>query len=126
MSQVFRLKMAKQTAEALLKQEGIASLPVDPFALAASRDITVQAKPDTADGVSGMLIRHGDSFGILYATYIPSEGFQRFSISHELGHYFLEGHLDHFCRKAVFTPYAPGLFRTILTNSRQTILPPGF
>ena len=34
MSQVFRLKMAKQTAEALLKQEGITSLPVDPFALA--------------------------------------------------------------------------------------------
>lgn len=94
MSQVFRLKMAKQTAEVLLKQEGITSLPVDPFALAASRDIVVQAKPDTADGVSGMLLRHGDLFGILYATYIPSEGFQRFSISHELGHYFIEGHLD--------------------------------
>jgi hypothetical protein len=99
MSQVFRLKMAKQTAEALLKQEGITSLPVDPFALAASRDIVVQAKPDTADGVSGMLLRHGDSFGILYATYIPSEGFQRFSISHELGHYFIEGHLDHLLPK---------------------------
>ena len=38
MSQVFRLKMAKQTAEALLKQEGITSLPVDPFALAGSRN----------------------------------------------------------------------------------------
>ena len=24
-----------------------------------------------------------------------SEGFQRFSIAHELGHYFLEGHIDH-------------------------------
>jgi hypothetical protein len=99
MSQVFRLKMAKQTAEALLKQEGITSLPVDPFALAGSRDIVVQAKPDTADGVSGMLLRHGDSFGILYATYIPSEGFQRFSIGHELGHYFIEGHLDHLLPK---------------------------
>src|SRR5580704_2925815 len=99
MSQVFRLKMAKQTAEALLKQEGITSLPVDPFALAGSRDIVVQAKPDTADGVSGMLLRHGGSFGILYATYIPSEGFQRFSIGHELGHYFIEGHLDHLLPK---------------------------
>lgn len=95
MSQVFRLKMAKQTAEALLKQEGITSLPVDPFALAANRDIVVQAKPDAEDGVSGMLLRHGDTFGILYATYVPSEGFQRFNVGHELGHYFLEGHVDH-------------------------------
>jgi hypothetical protein len=74
MSYVFRLKMAKQKAEALLKQEGITSLPVDPFAIAASRDILVQPKPDTADGVSGMLLRHGDTFGILYATYISSDG----------------------------------------------------
>jgi hypothetical protein len=39
-----------------------------------------------------MLLRHGDNFGILYATHIPSLGFQRFSIGHELGHYLLEGH----------------------------------
>jgi Zn-dependent peptidase ImmA (M78 family) len=31
---------------------------------------------------------------IAYATHIKSEGFQRFSIAHELGHYFLEGHPD--------------------------------
>lgn len=42
-----------------------------------------------------MLLRHGNSFGILYSTNIQSEGFQRFSISHELGHYFLDGHIDH-------------------------------
>ncbi len=99
-SQVFRLKMAKQKAEALLKEEGMTSLPVDPFGLAASRDIVVEPKPDTADGVSGMLLRHGDSFGILYATYIPSEGFQRFSVGHELGHYFLDGHIDHVLPKS--------------------------
>jgi hypothetical protein len=91
--------MAKQKAEALLKQEGIASLPVDPFAIAASRDILVEPKPDTTDGVSGMLLRHGDTFGILYATYIPSEGFHRYSISHELGHFFLDGHIDHILPK---------------------------
>jgi len=46
-----------------------------------------------------MLLRHGDVFGILYATHIASEGFQRFSIAHELGHYFLEGHIDHILPK---------------------------
>src|SRR5262249_43098151 len=94
MSLLFKLKMARQSAEKILRDEGIDELAVDPFAIAASRGIVVQAKPDTADGVSGMLLRRGNSFGILYATYIPSEGFQRFSVAHELGHYFLEGHPD--------------------------------
>ena len=63
--------------------------------IAGSRGIVVQGKPGTAPGVSGMLVRTGDEFGILYATHITSPGFQRFSVAHELGHYFLEGHIDH-------------------------------
>lgn len=94
MSRVFSLKLARQTAEAFLKEEGITELPVDPFAIAESRDIMVQGKPDEHEGVSGMLLRHGNEFGIIYATHIPSVGFQRFSVSHELGHYFLPGHVD--------------------------------
>jgi IrrE N-terminal-like domain len=94
-SSAFRLKMAKQQAEGFLRDEGITTLPVDPFAIARSRDIEVKPKPDTAGGASGMLLRHGNAFGILYATHIASEGFQRFSVGHELGHYFLEGHIDH-------------------------------
>jgi len=93
-SHAFRLKMAKQKAEAFLREEGITTLPVDPFAIADSRDIEVKPKPDTASGVSGMLLRHGDTFGILYATHVRSAGFQRFSVGHELGHYFLDGHID--------------------------------
>lgn len=95
MSRLLRLKLAKQRGEALLAEEGITSLAVDPFDIAARHDIVVQAKPDVASGVSGMLLRHGNSFGILYASDIPSEGFQRFSVAHELGHYFLDGHIDH-------------------------------
>src|SRR5262249_47384771 len=79
----------------VLKELGITALPVDPFAIAESREIIVEPKPDTDDGVSGMLLRYGDVFGILYATHIPIEGFQRFNVGHELGHYFLDGHLDH-------------------------------
>ena len=99
MGRSFSLKMARQTAEAFLRNEGITTLPVDPFAIAQGRDIVVEPKPDTAEGVSGMLLRHGDTFGILYATHIPSEGFQRFSVSHELGHFFLDGHIDHVLQK---------------------------
>ena len=39
----------------------------------------------------GMLVRYGNTFGILYDSTVPNEGFQRFSIAHELGHFFVEG-----------------------------------
>jgi hypothetical protein len=94
-SLLLRLKLAKQRGEAVFAEEKFTELPVDPFEIAARHEIVVQAKPDTASGVSGMLLRHGNSFGILYASDIPNEGFQRFSVAHELGHYFLEGHIDH-------------------------------
>jgi hypothetical protein len=89
-----RRKSIINQAEKILDEEGLLSLPVDLEALAASRDIEVQAKPDAATGVSGMLLRYGDTFGILYATHISSVGYQRFSIAHELGHYFLDGHAE--------------------------------
>ena len=94
MSRIFSLKLARQTAEAFLKEESILTLPVDPFAIAESRQILVEGKPENVEGVSGMLLRHGNDFGIVYATHIQSPGFHRFSVSHELGHYFLPGHID--------------------------------
>jgi predicted transcriptional regulator len=90
-----RLRLAKQSGETLVRQLKIGSLPIDPFSIAQQHEIHVEAKPDCAEGVSAMLLRYGNSFGIFFATHIKSEGFQRFSIAHELGHYFLEGHMDH-------------------------------
>lgn len=89
-----RRSLAERTATAVLREQRIDGLKVDPIKIAESKDIHVQAKPDTAEGVSGLLIKIGDQFGILYATHIRSEGFRRFSIAHELGHYFIEGHPD--------------------------------
>jgi IrrE N-terminal-like domain len=100
-SLAFRLKMAKQEGEACAKEQGYTALPVDPIAIALKNDIDVQPKPDTAEGVSGMLLRHGNEFGIVYATHIASEGFQNFSVGHELGHYFLEGHISHVLKNGV-------------------------
>ena len=41
-----------------------------------------------------MLIRVDNEYAIAYATHIDNEPFQRFSVSHELGHYFIPGHPD--------------------------------
>ena len=82
------------TAEKVVKERAISALPVDPIALAQDLGIEVMAKPASAQGVSGMLLRSGNAFGIAYATHIDSIGFQNFSVAHELGHYFLPGHID--------------------------------
>jgi Zn-dependent peptidase ImmA (M78 family) len=89
-----RRSMAEAAANSVLHQMKIDGLWVDPEAIATSKGILVKPKPDTAAGVSGMLVKAGDQFGIMYATNISSRGFQRFSISHELGHYCIEGHPD--------------------------------
>ena len=85
---------ATLAAEQVVKDHAISALPVDPISLACKLGIEIVAKPPSASGVSGMLIRHGNAFVIAYATHIKSIGFQNFSIAHELGHYFLAGHID--------------------------------
>lgn len=87
-------RFATRAAEQLIQDLNIAALPIDPFAIARNRKIDVRAKPSSNAGVSGMLIRLGNSFAIGYATHIDNIRFQRFSVSHELGHYFLPGHID--------------------------------
>jgi hypothetical protein len=86
--------LASLQAEQVVRERRILAFPIDPIAIARELDIEVVAKPARAKGVSGMLIRVGNSYGIAYATHIDNAGFQRFSIAHELGHYFLPGHLD--------------------------------
>jgi len=90
-----RLICAARRAENLLKEKGICTLPVNPFEIAEMLEISVQPKPVNKPGVSGMLVKHGNNFGIFYATDIPNYRFQKFSVAHEIGHYVLDGHIDH-------------------------------
>lgn len=87
-------RFAALHAEEVIRQRNINTLPVDLTGLAADLEIVVVPKPASSAGVSGMLMRFGNNFGIAYATHIESSGFQRFSIAHELGHYFLGGHVE--------------------------------
>lgn len=88
------LQAATRRGEQVAQEEGFTSLPINPFEIASKHEIEVQEKADSGKGISGALVRRGNTFGILYATHVKSPGFQRFSVAHELGHYFLEGHPD--------------------------------
>lgn len=88
----FRLEWARQRGERKAKEHGYTSFPIDPFRIAEAEDIYVEAKPADQPGVSGGIIFADVGTAIFYATDITSRGFQRFTVAHELGHYFLEGH----------------------------------
>lgn len=86
---------SENRAAEVLKQLQITSLPVDPFHIAERRDILVQENPSLSSGISGCLMKVGDNFGIIYSARFSSEGFKRFTVAHELGHYFMDGHALH-------------------------------
>jgi len=81
-----------QAAEVLGKRK-ICALPIDPFGIAAGEGIACEKLKGS--GVSGCLCGAGNVFSIFYNYAIASDGFRRFTVAHELGHYFLEGHYKH-------------------------------
>lgn len=85
---------AEHTAAQVVKECGYTTLPICPFEIAKKHDIHVEAKPSSKPGVSGFLMRVGNAFGIRYAQHIQNDGFIRFTVAHELGHYFLPGHAE--------------------------------
>lgn len=94
MSKTDPFAFASLAAEATIKRLQFTELPINPKKIAEDHGISVVAKPMQDAGCSGMLVRHGNEFAIAYATHYESEGFENFSIAHELGHYFLPGHMD--------------------------------
>lgn len=86
---------AELRAAEVLDKLKIAALPTDPFGIADAKGIEHKQNPALKPGVSGCLMKVGDIFGILYSARFSSEGFRRFTVAHELGHYFLDGHVQH-------------------------------
>ena len=84
----------RQEAEQLLRDLGINTLPIDPFTVARELHIDLMPLPESAGGASGMLLHVSGAFGIGYPTHVENEGFRRFSVAHEIGHYRLPGHID--------------------------------
>lgn len=94
----FRLTLARQRGERIAQEHGFTTFPVDPFKIAEANEIVVEAKDPEHEGVSGCIIFNDDGVGIIYGTHIRNEGFQRFTVAHELGHYFLDGHPEEICK----------------------------
>tara|TARA_B100000780_G_C21118271_1_gene452690 strand:+ start:543 stop:1427 length:885 start_codon:yes stop_codon:yes gene_type:complete len=95
----FKIKMARQHGEKIAEEYGFNSFPINPKEIAEKEKIIVQAKPPEMEGVSGALIFSNNEVILIYSQQHNNAGFENFSIAHELGHYFLEGHPEEIINK---------------------------
>ncbi|OPH35641.1 ImmA/IrrE family metallo-endopeptidase [Moraxella atlantae] len=81
-------------ASQILQDNSLYHLPVDIFQLAKILEINLVPYPNAEGGIMGMLIRNKNDFTIIYSTRINNVGLHRFTIAHEIGHYFLPEHVE--------------------------------
>lgn len=87
MSQV-RTAFVRQMAKKILRESGITAPPVDLLQILRHNGIKYEEVDDFPDTVDALIIEDGTT---IYAAVNAQQHFhrQRFSLAHELGHYFL-------------------------------------
>src|SRR5437762_3459407 len=110
---------AKKCAHEVLVEMQITPLPVLPIEVAKRKEIIVQSFPSGKHGVAGCLIMRGNQFGIGYANHIENEGFVNFTVGHELGHYYLPGHVDVLFGDGKTVHYSAAAFSSLDPHEKQ-------
>ncbi len=83
---------ADEVAAEVLQENQLRTFPICPRVIARKHDIGIETRQTIEPGVTGFLMRVGNAFSIYHASHIQNDGFVRFTIAHELGHFFLPGH----------------------------------
>lgn len=91
----YRRQQIQAKALDVLREADATTLPISPVEIARRLGIQVTPRPSSISGASGWLVKYDNDFAIIYATDLGNPGFEHFSIGHELGHYFLDGHPEH-------------------------------
>ncbi|MBF7683976.1 ImmA/IrrE family metallo-endopeptidase [Acinetobacter sp. B5B] len=93
-----KIYIEKETTQ-IRQDYGFTNHEIDLFVLGQELGIDIQTQKSTSHGISGALIRNGNDFIIYYSSYINNFPYQRFSIAHEFGHYFLPEHPENIFNK---------------------------
>lgn len=127
MAEQNRLQLAGKEADAIVERLGLCP-PIDPLAIARSeRPLLRAGGRDLGNRYDGRLEYHKDKnrfllfFNTRYDIGLPLGEHHprtRFSISHELGHYFLDRHRAYLMRKSQPHPSA-GEFRSAVMLERE-------
>lgn len=98
MTRTRKLEIQKIARCALLDHDRMV-LPVRPKKFAEEKlKMMVMDFDPPEPSISGFLMQSGNEFGIGFSTAIKNEGFQNFTVAHELGHYFIDGHAEELLR----------------------------
>ena len=99
MTRARKLEIQGVARQALI-DHGAMKLPVRPKVFAEEKlGITVTDFDPPEPSFSGVLIQSGNDFLIGFSTAIKNEGFQNFTVAHELGHFFIDGHAEELLRE---------------------------
>lgn len=88
MAQVMYKSRAEKQATKIWQEAGC-PVPVDPSKIAQLYGIEVCPPADLEDDVSGMMITREDGSVVIVVNKSHAKSRKRFSVAHELGHYFL-------------------------------------
>ena len=85
------MSMAKYHAKSLIKSLGTITLPIDPYRIAEKGGIEI--REDDCEGYSGMLLVVNSQALISIKMSIREYPKKRFTVAHELGHFYISGSL---------------------------------
>ena len=105
-------QFARRTATEVLDELEITAVPVDPEGIVRTKQLLFEERDGFPNGAYGALFRSGNQFGIIVSAACPGDGFRRFTVAHELGHYYIPGHVERlFPRGDGIVPSLGGHFR---------------
>jgi Zn-dependent peptidase ImmA (M78 family) len=85
---------ARERAREVQQEHGINEWPLVPEKIAEAAGLPVEELSGFPKNTYGALYKNGNGFRIVISADCHTEGQRRFTICHELGHYFLDGHAD--------------------------------
>lgn len=86
--------MARRVANEVLTSLAVTSYPVDTDAIAVQLGLSVHDIPSFSSHCFGALSLVDGKFRILVSEACPTVGHRRFTVSHEVGHAAIDGHVD--------------------------------
>lgn len=87
-------RTARECANQVIQDYGITSWPLIPEIIAEAVGLPIEVRPGFPPNTYGALFKNGNEFSVILSSDCHTVGQRRFTLCHELGHYFLDGHVD--------------------------------
>lgn len=91
---VAREGSAREMARQVIEEHNVTTWPLIPEAIADRENLPVEVVGGFPANTYGALYKNDHGFKIILSAGCHTEGQRRFTLCHELAHYFIDGHVD--------------------------------